>query len=336
MPPSSLLYLRSGAPGLPGPYLQENLAPYRIMDEMGAQGHKIALAIGGEAKRRFLATSRPLQNDYAVALLKLDRRTLVLDCEMHLQPDSGMPRILGGPRPGHYDYHLVNSPPRTATQLAFGLYCDVFSIFSDLVLIFVADFGGVEQVLSFLCFWMRCAKAKRYPRQSQVILVSDDMDTTAGFDEFRLMAAMISQLRTDEPATPHSVADVKGIIRRCFDFTLVRGTAELCDEFWLDITASTVPLGGAMDLSPLRKRALFRAAIAQYARQPSLAFNAILASRIPNPLPKEFEENLVEFLDASRVANADNSCLVASALVMDAFPPTMHSKSRTSMRRFWP
>ncbi|KAM4062068.1 hypothetical protein HRG_013530 [Hirsutella rhossiliensis] len=119
---------------------------------MEARGYNLALAIGGEAKRRFLARGGLPLEDFAVSLRKTGPNSLrlLIDCELHLQPDSAMHRIVGGPRPGHYAYHLTKSPQR-ASHFAYGLYYSILSIFGDPILIFVADFG-VEQVLRFLCF----------------------------------------------------------------------------------------------------------------------------------------------------------------------------------------
>ncbi|KAL6401317.1 hypothetical protein AUP68_15185 [Ilyonectria robusta] len=97
---NALLQLWSNAPGLPGPYLQENLAPYpyRQFDEMGTARPRTALAIGGQLKRSLTAdlfTSLDHSQEGSVSLAVLDDgQTLWLDCELHLQPETGIPRRL--------------------------------------------------------------------------------------------------------------------------------------------------------------------------------------------------------------------------------------------------
>ncbi|KAM4063818.1 hypothetical protein HRG_006924 [Hirsutella rhossiliensis] len=260
------------------------------MDQIGAHGYNIALAIGGKAKRRFLARGGLPLDDFAVSLRKASHHTLLFDCEMHLQPDGAMPRIIAGPRRGHYAYHLIK-PPQRASQFAFGLYYNVYSNFGGSVIIFVADFGA-KQVLHFLYFWMRCAKAEHDSRRSRIILITNESQTTPRLDDFQFVAAMISELRKDEPTTPYSAKDVKRMIHSYFDFTIVPGVTDLCDEFWQSIASPSASMAGGRDCAPPCKRALFRAAISQFVRQPLLPFDAILASRISNPIPKEFEENL--------------------------------------------
>ncbi|KAJ6440926.1 2-oxoacid dehydrogenases acyltransferase [Purpureocillium lavendulum] len=312
----TLLQLKSNAPGLPGPYLQENLGPYRIMDEVELDKCTVVLAIGGRAKRRQVRLGTTPPGTYAVSLQKLGGNILVLDCELHLQPEAKVPRIMGGPRRGHYTYHLMR-PPRKASQFAFGLYCDVLAMFSDLVIIFVEDFGGVEQVLRFICFWMRCAKAKGFPFQSRVLFVSTASMATH-LDEFNIMAAMSMELRRDEPAVSYSAADIKSIMRRCFALIRVIDPFDLSKSFWQDpISASTAV--EVSERTPLpRNTTVIRAAIANYLQQPLAAFNAFLACRVHRPLPQNFEENIIEFIEKSRGIVEDYASIVASALVMDA------------------
>ncbi|UNI24844.1 hypothetical protein JDV02_010562 [Purpureocillium takamizusanense] len=286
------------------------------MDEVELDECTVVLAIGGRAKRRLVPLGTTPLGAYAVSLQKLAGGILVLDCELHLQPEAKIPRIIGGPRPGHYTYHLMR-PPRKPSQFAFGLYCDVLAMFSDLVIIFVEDFGGAEQVLRFICFWMRCAKAKNFPFQSRVLCVSTAPAATH-LDEFNIMAAMSMELRKDEPAVSYSAADIKSIMRRCFALIRVIDPLDLSKGFWQNpISASTVEAGSQRTPLP-RSTAVIRAAIASYAERPLAAFNAFLACRTSRPLPRRFEENLIEFIEKSRNVVQDHASIVASALVMDA------------------
>lgn len=320
------MLLRSSAPGLPGPYLQENLAPYRIMDQMEAHNYNLALTIGGEAKRHFLARGGLPSDNFAISLRNAGPHSVLIDCELHMQPDGAMPRIAGGPRPGRYAYHLTKSPLR-ASHFAYGLYCNVFSIFCNPVVIFVADLG-LEQVLHLLCFWIRSARARKNSQRARVILITDSSDTINRFDEFHLMVTMVSELRKDEPATSYSAKDVKKMIRSYFDFIILRDVTNLSDNSW-QCVFSTPKTCQTRDYAPLFKRELLRAAIAHYATHPETPFDVICASRILSPIPESFEESLAQFLEASQVGNIDSVCLISSALVMDAFSPAKHSMCST-------
>ncbi|KJZ72799.1 hypothetical protein HIM_07743 [Hirsutella minnesotensis 3608] len=304
----TLLRLLAGAPGLPGPYLQENLAAYRCLDRLKADRNEIILAVGGFVKRDFFK-SRPSQlKDHVVALWQVDDCTVVLDCEMHLQPEGTAPKIRGGPTPGHCRYHCVNTSLGTY-RLALRLYCDVLSVFSDIVLIFVADFEGMGQVISFLCFWMSYAKAKHFPKRSQIILIADEATTREGFDEFELLTTMLSHLRTTEPGTPYSAAGVRQIIRQCFSCVLVRRCSELGPYAWQREMIQTRHDSQLKHVPPARKGALLKTAIALHAARPCVEFDPILCSK------------------ASRDTDVNAISIIASALVMHAFTPEMPSNA---------
>ncbi|KAF5120870.1 hypothetical protein E5D57_013206 [Metarhizium anisopliae] len=51
MQPNDLLHIRSSAAGLPGPYLQENMAPYEILDKIGEAKPRTILLIQGHTER---------------------------------------------------------------------------------------------------------------------------------------------------------------------------------------------------------------------------------------------------------------------------------------------
>lgn len=292
---------------------------------MEAHGYTLTMATGSEAKQRFLARSDVPEHDFAISLRKSGPRSLLIDCELHLQPDGTMRHIVAGPRPGHYAYHLTQWP-RRVSDFAYGLYFNILTIFSDPVLIFVADFS-VEEVLNLLCFWMRSSRARKCFRQSRVVIITDGLDSTTPFNEFDLMIAMISELRRHEPATSHSARDVRNIIRSCFDFTVLKGGTDITQDSWQALFSSKFGFGWKKDDVPLNKRKLLRAAIDHYFRHPQIPFDIIHASWIPNPIPETFEENLAEFLEASQAADLDCACLTASALAMDAFTIGAYSTS---------
>ena len=107
-------------------------------------------------------------------------------------------------------------------------------------------------------------------------------------------------------------------MQRCFALVRVIDPVDLSKDFWQSpLSASTVMAGSQRTRLP-RSTAVFRAAIASYAEQPVAAFNAFLACRTSRPLPRRFEENLIEFIEKSRGVVQDHASIVASALAMDA------------------
>ncbi|KAH8650789.1 hypothetical protein BGZ61DRAFT_487712 [Ilyonectria robusta] len=130
----SLLQLRSNAPGLPGPYLQENLAPYELLDAMGKARPRSILAIGGRVKSQYLAREFSTTLDHhetpSVALTSLDHKTIWLDCELH---SHQMPRIKAKSSiAGYSRLHFLNSTAARVAKIAYPIYTDVLALFSDI------------------------------------------------------------------------------------------------------------------------------------------------------------------------------------------------------------
>lgn len=171
MQSNNVLYIRSGAAGLPGPYLEENMAPYKILDQIGDTKPRIILFVQGHTKQSDGANDARGNRRFAVSLGR-HGHNLVVTCDMHLQPDDAVPRIMADPVPGNYCYHLVETAPKTMRDLAYRVYYDVFFPFSNIVLMPVADFGGLEQVISFICFWIRRRQLYKLKLRTHFILAT--------------------------------------------------------------------------------------------------------------------------------------------------------------------
>ena len=78
----------AGTAGLPGPYLQENILPYQLLDEIGTAKLTVIIAIGSQNKREFFSSypKRHLTEKCTVFLTEYAgfNRALLLDCELHL------------------------------------------------------------------------------------------------------------------------------------------------------------------------------------------------------------------------------------------------------------
>lgn len=144
MQSNNVLYIRSGAAGLPGPYLEENMAPYEILDQIGDAKPRIILFVQGHTKRSDGANDDARGNRRFAVSLRRHGHNLVVTCDMHLQPNNAVPRIIADPVLGNYCYHLVKTAPKTMRDLAYKVYYNVFSPFSNIVSMPVADFSGLE------------------------------------------------------------------------------------------------------------------------------------------------------------------------------------------------
>lgn len=328
--PKHFLQLRSSAPGLPGPYLLENLNAYRWFDNLGCTKPSLILAIGGAVKRQWLMQHAIVKTAYdeeehSVSLVPVEDDAFLLDCELHLQLDQHLPRLKAGLTRRGAQPLLLAHAARHTQEIAFALYCDVLSHFSNLILLFVPDFGGLPQLIEFLCFWLSQTMAKNFPTLSRILLVHDKKPARGDEVDFELMASMASHLRQADPTRSYSAKAIREMMRRCFQLTnctVLDGTHQM----WLELHNSRCDrIRDKMDLSALHLKTLLRSAISQFADAPSIPFNAISASRLQYTIPERLQDQLSSFLAVSKDVDGATDIL-SSALVMDAYPPGMHSR----------
>ncbi|KAH7123410.1 hypothetical protein B0J13DRAFT_455740 [Dactylonectria estremocensis] len=323
----SLLQLRSNAPGLPGPYLQENLAPYQLLDAMGKARPRSILAIGGRVKSQYLAREFSTTLDHhetpSVALTSLDHKTIWLDCELHFHQ---MPRIKAKSSiAGCSRLHFLNSAAARVAKIAYPIYTDVLALFSDIILIFVPDFGGLPQVVDFLGNWIKSSMAKGPQAYSRIILLHREVVADKEVNSL-VLAKLASYLRVSCPTEAYSSKDLTDMMNQCFrihNLPLQSGHRQ-----WLFSEVAVAfrdRRRRGLHFNAHHFKWLLQAGISQYAEQPSVPFNPISSSRLQYLLPERLGDCLATFLGGVKNISGSEIGLVASALVMDAYPPGMHS-----------
>ncbi|KAF5136445.1 hypothetical protein E5D57_000207 [Metarhizium anisopliae] len=317
MQPNDLLHIRSSAAGLPGPYLQENMAPYEILDKIGEAKPRTILLIQGHTEQgdSLKGAMRFPYRKFAIALQR-QGSNLVVMCDMHKQPGNAIPRIIAGPVPGNYCYHLVQQPPATMTDLAYRVYCDVFALFSDIVLISVADFGGLERVLSFVCSWVLRRQLQK-PKLRTHFVVATDKYCLKDI-QFELLATMMADQLTQ------SVASVKRTISDYTELSVINESSASPGLVVKLFGLRNHRQAEGLHFTGSDTRILLRAAIAHYTAKPMETFNLVAASRPSWPVPEELGHHIGEFLAACPPEPVDHYPIIASALVMNAFHPGLH------------
>lgn len=329
----TLIELKASAPGLPGPYLQENLAPYRAIDILETNRLQVVTVIGGLQKRttilRYFGLSRQSAAEYSVALGPQpgNSNTMFLDCELHLQPDSSIKKINGGYQPGHLRYHLLQQPVDTAHGLACSFYYNALSLFSDIIVLFVSDIGGLERVIDVLCYWMREGIEKHHQHQTCILLVFGNGNEIRNEVVMgRLEIAMLHRLRATNAKTRYTLSQMQRIQKRLFNIDIIRQTENFVgaiDRALLRSTVDRAEIG--LHFSPANWKFLFQGATAQFGAQKGSDIDLISASRLHYPVPRYLSDCLIDVLKSCE-DNRELPYIIASALVMDAFPPLMHRK----------
>ncbi|KAI8663491.1 RING-type domain-containing protein [Fusarium keratoplasticum] len=327
----TFLELQSNAPGLPGPYLVENLAPYKILDDLGTAKPKAILAIGSSCKRRFVMSNFFVNHghrDWSVGLACQPDNTLIFDCELHLQDDDGqgMPRFQARrPWGGGLHGHVLEHAERGAAHIAYKLYGEVLAPFSDVILVFVPDLGFGE-VVELFCRWFKSAMENKFPKGQRILLLHENMPQVQHVHS-RLVAAFASMLRSSDALKAYTNADLRQRSSEAFHITnIALGSSTLTSEIDRALADSVLRRAGhCLDFKAPHFKYLLQTAIRHHAEQPSGAFDVISASRLLSHLsPDGLRDALGEFLGSRRDVGRTDVALVASALVLDAYPAGAH------------
>ena len=336
MPPSQcLLQLRSNAPGLPGPFLEENLAPYRLFDALGKKKLRVVLAIGDQVKSQCLMRTWSLlpRKDRSVAIAALEDDSLLLDCSIHLQRDAEIPRVLGGPRRGDFNLHLLKDPGPGAVKIAFSIYFNILSSFSDVVLIFVPDFGGLTKVVEFLCLWLKNTMKNAIASRPHIVLL-DHRVPEAKEVWCRIFASFTSCLQRSDPTSMYTPMAIKQIMGRCFQIQSLPIQGSIRETVKQELQNSSFDrISRGLDFRAHHGRTLLQAAVRQYAEGAYGVFDPIVAARAAYPLPELLMEHISLFLNTHVKVTGAEIGTVASALMLDAYPRGMHRRWPCSGRR---
>ncbi|KAF4468234.1 Vitamin B6 biosynthesis [Fusarium albosuccineum] len=326
----TFLELQSNAPGLPGPYLVENLAPYQILDGLGTMKPKTILAIGSRYKREFLASSYFIENrqrDRSVGLARGSDGTLVFDCELHLQNDSdkGMPRFQKKrPWGGGLNEYVLQQAHSHASRIAYNLYGEVLAPFSDVILVFVPDLG-LEQVIELCYRWFKSSIESNFPKSQRILFLHHSVPQAEDV-HFRFLASFASMLRRSEAIKAYTIKDIQQILSETFCITNVGvWSPTLIAEIDRQLADAVLQRSDCcLDFEAPLFKYLLQAAIRHHAEQPHSPFDVILALR-PQPLqPDGLRDALSDFVRSRPHISSLDIAVVASAFVMGAYSAGIH------------
>ncbi|KAK7972385.1 hypothetical protein PG988_006519 [Apiospora saccharicola] len=312
-----------GTPGADVLSLYESHAPYRQMDKSAGDRPLVLLAIGSTQKGSFLKQHLSVRGDHigsnAVRFVSLHGRTCVFDCELHdIQPPPAMST------PGAGTLHELRRSVQSPSQIARALCCEVLCPFADVVLLFASDFGGISSISEFLIYWVNISIKKPGISRPFIVIVSSDK-----FDADQLSSLVAAGLRGKTAhASEYSLVDFDAAIHYCCTLQVIDGS--------LDSPTITTSLRHISEAASARRqenglqfrtghlKALLRLAVRDFARFEKAMFDPYVAARACNPIPSTTRGCLRNFFRENSVVGASLAQLVASALVMNAYPPGMH------------
>jgi hypothetical protein len=327
--PQILIEIRQNAPGLPGAYILEHLGPYQQIDEMRLSRPSAVAAIGGHLKRLFLTKSLGIWSyeHQSIALARVDR-CLVFDCELHQVDERFVPRLRGGPVAANLTHHHLKHAPQSLLQLSQEIYKNVISNLSDVVLIFVPDFGGVANVVEFLRHWVQHARlqAQEFLTFKQRILLIHERNPSKGEVYSLLVAAIAGELRISDP-NKACTASITQTINSHVQLTDLAMSDDVHKAMQLEVAKSfRERVRRSCNFNAIHYKSLLQTAISKYVEDPSWKFDFISASRLVYPVPARLEITISDYL-RNGGTHEEYLKAVASALAADAFPPEMHRES---------
>lgn len=199
--------------------------------------------------------------------------------------------------------------------------------FVDIIAVFADDFSGLDAVFSLLQRWTPGDAATTVPRKARprICVIVTSPSTWDGLVQQRAFNARLRELRVSRHFSsirliclPHGNTG-KQYLRRILlqnELGIARQNRQLERVFF-----------AAPHLS-----FFFTRAVAHVARSVHEPFDFVCASRIYRPLPAGFGEQVSRFLRLAHENNFPDDvtvAVVASSLVLDAFPPGSHRECRT-------
>ncbi|KAH2084173.1 hypothetical protein KXX03_002649 [Aspergillus fumigatus] len=264
--------------------------------------------------------------------LRSDNRTLrslqprfFADCDPTRRSQPPAPEVLHVCHPDQ-TFPLDISP--TEHSLYDLVLARLLFLFVDVLCIFADDLGGLEGVREWLSTWARLGSASSLPhvvRPRVIVIVSDktqsvthnlleeddflyhllhvgDLPFFAAFGDVQ-----VSRLPSEELSAESRFLGLGSEISQ-----QLRNMRQIREHHRVLFSATHLD-------------ALFDLSLRHISADPFAPFNFVRATRQQNPLDRAFTSHLIHFLEVGKRAPYDETAAyIASAILMDAYPPGMH------------
>lgn len=312
------LELRSGAPGLDGPFIQEFRSPYQLLQYITWRNSPVIMVIGGKVKRQHFTdcyVQSPVEEESGKICLRRHRtrNVLVIDCEMHV--DSRISRVLGGPCPGHYYIHRIENAPPTIPAISDRIYLEVLAPLSRTVLLFMEDFGGLSHTISFLVSWVY--RAMTVPGMAKLhvhlILSNEHHGLTNAIIWFEISTGLLDHLHAQDPTKAYS-------LRRAHEIGHSHLQLDLQDRFTEHYFSGIVHhLQQSQAQEKCHSPLLYHKALIHFAKHSPQPFNVAIAYADTTPLPEMWQDHVVDLIMSCQTKQVSPVLLLSSAFALHTF-----------------
>ena len=219
--------------------------------------------------------------------------------------------------------------PPTRQEVTDCIQTRLLSLFAGVVCIFAQDCGGLDKVEERLASWTSRGSASSLPASTYPRLV---VITNIPGPRFRSEALCFRLRVLADPKFSGSFSSLQVVNlpgpNRAPSREHLSGLGAILRE---EAAAARLERVNTHTLiSMIHFAAFFDAALREFARSPRLTFDFIRSTRLDNPVPTGFQRHITSLMTLSSEHKIPGGILwefIASAIVLDAFPPDMHCKS---------
>lgn len=211
------------------------------------------------------------------------------------------------------------------------IYGRLMFLFSDVICIFADDIGGLESVAAYITAWVKIGSASSLPQiiRPRVVIVQTEENLAATqsvleLEELQFCLEVENKQRRTEVFSSITLLRLQGA-----HLSSLARHQRLKDVLLKETDISRhFRLEEKVLFSATHFEAFFRQAMTHTAQSLAEPFDFIKSSRINNEIGMDYQIHLSSFVRLGRVNHLSSDMLtfiMASSILMDAYPPRMHS-----------
>ena len=224
-------------------------------------------------------------------------------------------------------------PPHTsAAEILQARLCFTFG---DVICIFADDYGGLSSVGHLIRRWaLSTTCTEDFQSRTRILVAVSGVSSSATFEALEV-EELREQLKRDDGSLLTDDAFCIKIVKLADDSISPLARYRRLKEILLNELdlVREARIRTFRQFSALHLQSLYYQALEQLTESYNDTFDFVRASRISNPVSSSLYQHLLRFIRISQPAghSLDSiSSFIASALVLDAYPPSMHGKTTRS------
>ena len=313
--------------------------PVNVVQEMTnpeRQFPSLVFFIGKKAKNQALREIFPNNNIKrerfdGIVNIRLDSTTISSDSPL-LFADADAHAVVPT-RLGSIFCHEDKSSPlkwqcQDSTKTLHALYARMVAIFSSVICVFAEDLGGLDNVGDFLVRWIEAGNPSTLPQpvRPRIIIVAKDEEAAITYDILAI-ESLKERLHNDRTEVFSSVSVVHLAGSHVSSLAQHRRLKEVILS---EVEYTRIPrLESRTCFSATHFAALSRRAAEHVAKSNTEPFDLVRNTRIGNELGDDYRDHLSNFLRSGKdffISYESLASFIASTILMDAYPPRMHSR----------